>query len=139
MTSGLYVGLFGLIVAVGLSNLQYVDMNSPRNQFIVGFATFNSMSVSGPGGWLTNQESNPFGTGNGAEILFALFSSPMIIAFLCAVFLDNTCPGTDEERGLTFWKTVDVSLRNLKFISSYHSLILCYISINLLSLGKQCQ
>jgi len=47
MTSGLYCALFGLIVAVGLSNLQYIDLNSPRNQFIVGFAIFNSLSVAG--------------------------------------------------------------------------------------------
>lgn len=110
MTSALYCGLFGMIVAVGLSNLQYVDMNSPRNQFIVGFAIFNSMSVAGPGGWLTNSATNPFGDTNGAEIARAIFQTPMIVAFLCAVFLDNTCPGTPEERGLSFWSDVDVSL-----------------------------
>ena len=118
MTSGLYCGLFGLIVAVGLSNLQYVDLNSPRNQFIIGFAIFNSMSVSGPGGWLTNVESNPFGTTNAAAIAQALFSSPMIIAFLSAFFLDNTVPGTDKERGLHIWKTVDVSLKSCVFCRS---------------------
>ena len=104
MTSGLYCALFGMIVAVGLSNLQYVDMNSPRNQFIVGFAIFNAMSVAGPGGWLTGETSAVFGSGNGAEILYAILSNPMIIAFICAVFLDNTCPGTDEERGMVFWR-----------------------------------
>lgn len=30
----------GVIAAVGLSSLQYVDLNSSRNIFVVGFALF---------------------------------------------------------------------------------------------------
>lgn len=144
MTSGLYCALFGMIIAVGLSNLQHVDMNSPRNQFIVGFAIFNSMSVSGPGGWLTNESAEVFGEGNGAEILYAIFSTPMIIAFISAVFLDNTCPGTAEERGLTFWQDVDASKVNIdpEYVATY-SLPACLARITknfsyleVLSLGK---
>mmetsp|Transcript_28787 Transcript_28787/g.69724 ORF Transcript_28787/g.69724 Transcript_28787/m.69724 type:complete len:579 (-) Transcript_28787:148-1884(-) len=106
MTSGLYCALFGLIVAVGLSNLQYVDLNSPRNQFIVGFAIFNSLSIAGPGGYMTNVETNPFGSTNAADIAYAIFSSPMIIAFLCAFPMDNTVAGTREERGLHIWDKI---------------------------------
>ena len=83
MTSALYCALFGLIVAVGLSNLQYVDLNSPRNQFIIGFAIFNSLSVAGPSGYFANEPESPFGDSDGAEVALAIFSSPMIIAFLC--------------------------------------------------------
>ena len=108
MTSGLYCALFGLIIAVGLSNLQHVDLNSPRNQFIVGFAIFNSMSVAGPGGYFANTAENPFGSGNVADVALAIFSSPMIIAFLAAFVLDNTVPGTREERGMKVWDCVQV-------------------------------
>ena len=54
MTSGLYCALFGLIVAVGLSNLQYVDMNSgtyyisrffPHPEFICLIFAFISLST----------------------------------------------------------------------------------------------
>lgn len=106
MTSGLYCAVFGLIVAVGLSNLQHVDMNSSRNQFIIGFAIFNSLSIAGPGGYMANVESNPFGTTNAADIAYAIFSSPMIIAFLCAFPMDNTVIGTREERGLQVWDKI---------------------------------
>lgn len=106
MTSGMYCALFGLIVAVGLSNLQYIDLNSARNQFIVGFAIFNSMSIAGPGGYFANVEGNPFGDSNFAAILLAIFSSPMIIAFLAAFILDNTVKGTREERGLHVWDDI---------------------------------
>jgi solute carrier family 23 (nucleobase transporter), member 1 len=106
MTSALYCALFGLIVAVGLSNLQYVDLNSPRNQFIIGFAIFNSMSIAGPGGYFTNVTANPFGDSNFADILLAIFSSSMIIAFLAAFIMDNTVKGTREERGLHVWDAI---------------------------------
>ena len=109
MTSGLYCALFGLIVAVGLSNLQYIDLNSARNQFIVGFAIFNSMSIAGPGGYFDTVEGNPFGDSNFADILLAIFSSPMIIAFMAAFILDNTVKGTREERGLQVWDNIKVS------------------------------
>jgi nucleobase transporter 1/2 len=109
MTSGLYCALFGLITAVGLSNLQYVDLNSPRNQFIIGFAIFNGLSVAGPAGYLRTQPSNPFGSTDLAAVAFAFFSSPMIIAFICAFTLDNTVSGTREERGLHVWDKIQVS------------------------------
>ena len=32
--------MFGMITAVGLSNLQFVDLNSSRNLFILGFSLF---------------------------------------------------------------------------------------------------
>ena len=34
-----------MISAVGISNLQYVDMNSSRNLFIVGFSLFFGLSM----------------------------------------------------------------------------------------------
>ena len=35
---GVFVVLFGMIAAVGLSSLQHVSLNSVRNLFIIGFA-----------------------------------------------------------------------------------------------------
>ena len=35
----------GMIVTVGLSNLQYVDMGSSRNMFIIGFSLFAGLSL----------------------------------------------------------------------------------------------
>lgn len=112
MTAGIYRCVFGLIVAVGLSNLQHIDLNSPRNQFVLGFAIFMCLSVAGPAGYFRTQDENQFGESSPADIAFAIFSSPMIIAFICAFTLDNTVPGTVEERGMQIWnkvKYVDVN------------------------------
>ncbi|GIL76348.1 hypothetical protein Vretifemale_5964 [Volvox reticuliferus] len=45
IVSGLFCCVFGLIAAVGLSNLQFTDQNSSRNLFIVGFAIYMSLSI----------------------------------------------------------------------------------------------
>ena len=37
---GLFVVMFSMITAVGLSSLQFVDLNSTRNLFVLGFSIF---------------------------------------------------------------------------------------------------
>ena len=37
---GIFIVLFGVLIAVGLSPLQFVDLNSMRNLFIIGFSMF---------------------------------------------------------------------------------------------------
>lgn len=39
IVGGVFMVMFGMIAAVGISNLQFADMNSSRNLFIVGFST----------------------------------------------------------------------------------------------------
>ena len=38
IVGGVFMVMFGMIAAVGISNLQLADMNSSRNLFIVGFS-----------------------------------------------------------------------------------------------------
>ena len=40
IVGGIFYVMFGMIAAVGLSNLQFVDLNSSRNLFILGFSIF---------------------------------------------------------------------------------------------------
>lgn len=104
VVGGMYCTLFGMIVAVGLSNLQFVDMNAPRNLFIIGFAFFMGLSMPAYIG------ANPI-TAEGAhwlvqglaDITNTLGSTGMAVGAVIAVVLDNIVPGTDEERGLTHW------------------------------------
>ena len=35
---GVFCVMFGMITAVGISNLQYVNLNSVRNLYIIGFS-----------------------------------------------------------------------------------------------------
>jgi nucleobase transporter 1/2 len=100
IVGGMYCVMFGMIAAVGLSNLQFVDLNSARNLFILGFALFMGLSVPR---WFT---ANPvaFDPGWLADIVNTIGQTGMAVGAMCALVLDNTIPGTDEERGLVAWR-----------------------------------
>ena len=102
IVGGMYCMMFGMIVAVGLSNLQFVNLNSPRNLFILGFAFF--MGISLPEYF----NATPLVLGDRlawlADIINTLGKTGMAVAAVAALILDNTVPGTDEERGLTHWQ-----------------------------------
>lgn len=57
--------MVGMITAVGLSNLQFVDMNSSRNLFVLGFSMFFGLTLP------NYLDSNPgaINTGNFCSLL----------------------------------------------------------------------
>ena len=42
---GLFFIVFGMISAVGFSPLQFIDLNSPRNLFVLGFSLFTGITI----------------------------------------------------------------------------------------------
>ncbi len=100
IVGGMYCAMFGMITAVGLSNLQFVDLNSIRNLFILGFAFFMGLSVPE----YFAQQPMQFEPAWVASILNTLGSTGMAVGAFTALALDNTILGTDEERGLKAWE-----------------------------------
>ena len=103
----MFVGLFGLIAAVGLSNLQFVNLNNARNLFIIGLAFFAGLSF--PAHFNANAinwaEAGKFAEVIGG-ILQTIFTTGMAVTAIVGIILDNLLPGaTREERGLTVWET----------------------------------
>ncbi|CAM1309545.1 SLC23A2 (predicted) [Pycnogonum litorale] len=45
LVGGVFCGMFGMIAAVGLSSLQYVDLNSPRNLFVLGSSLLLGLGI----------------------------------------------------------------------------------------------
>ena len=45
IVGGVFMVMFGIIAAVGISNLQFADMNSPRNLFVVGFSILFGLAL----------------------------------------------------------------------------------------------
>ena len=43
---GIFCIMFGMVSSVGLSNLQFISLNSTRNLFILGFSIFFGLSLS---------------------------------------------------------------------------------------------
>ena len=119
VVGGMYCAMFGMIASVGLSNLQFVNLNSARNLFIIGFALFMGLSVpeyfSGKigcnemAGFYECQEIlrnrfvdvMPVWAGN---LISTVGRTGMAVGAFTALILDNTIPGTDEDRGLTAWQ-----------------------------------
>ncbi|KAM5169062.1 solute carrier family 23 member 1 [Callospermophilus lateralis] len=99
---GMFCTLFGMITAVGLSNLQFVDMNSSRNLFVLGFSMFFGLTLP------NYLDSNPGAIDTGVpeidQILTVLLTTEMFVGGCLAFILDNTVPGSPEERGLIQWK-----------------------------------
>ncbi|MEM9236167.1 MAG: solute carrier family 23 protein, partial [Verrucomicrobiota bacterium] len=106
IVGGMYCVMFGMIASVGLSNLQFVDLNSARNLFIIGFALFMGLSLPE----YFKALEDPLMTGSWSwlgNIVTTIGSSGMSVGALIALVLDNTLPGTDEERGLVAWSKPD--------------------------------
>jgi nucleobase transporter 1/2 len=117
VVGAMFVGLFGMIASVGLSNLQIVNLNNSRNLFIIGLAFFAGLSVpfwftphfdvgtgqivSGAIAWGT-QGSVINVIGN---IFQAILSTGMAVTAILGIILDNLLPGaTRAERGLEAWE-----------------------------------
>ena len=105
IVGGMFCALFGMIAAVGLSNLQFVDLNSARNLFIIGFALYMGLVIpdyvesNHPNGFKLEETWNWLG-----QMGYAICKSGMSVGAILAFVLDNTIPGTDEERGIIAWR-----------------------------------
>eukprot|EP00070_Physeter_catodon_P042181 XP_028349075.1 solute carrier family 23 member 1 isoform X2 [Physeter catodon] len=81
---------------------KFVDMNSSRNLFVLGFSMFFGLTLP------NYLDSNPDAINTGIpevdQILTVLLTTEMFVGGCLAFILDNTVPGSPEERGLIQWK-----------------------------------
>ncbi|XP_042106871.1 solute carrier family 23 member 1 isoform X7 [Ovis aries] len=81
---------------------KFVDMNSSRNLFVLGFSMFFGLTLP------NYLDSNPDVINTGVpevdQILTVLLTTEMFVGGCLAFILDNTVPGSPEERGLIQWK-----------------------------------
>ncbi|KAL6616405.1 hypothetical protein ACP70R_038675 [Stipagrostis hirtigluma subsp. patula] len=138
MVAALLCFMWAMLCALGLSNLRYSATGSSRNSIIVGLALFLSLSVPSyfqqygvhPNGNSSvpayfqpyNVASHgPVHTGSGGVnyVLDTLLSLNMVIAFLVALILDNTVPGSRQERGLYVWSEAEAARRESAVMKDY--------------------
>jgi xanthine/uracil permease len=129
IVGGLYVAMFGQIVAVGLSNLEYVDLESSRNVFIVGIALFAGLAIPAYMGNVGSAAAfregmravavvGPIlGTRAVADTVYVIGSTGMAVGGVVAFVLDNTIEGTRAERGLVEWERA--TEEDTAFISAF--------------------
>uniref|UniRef100_UPI003AB0EF70 solute carrier family 23 member 1-like n=1 Tax=Centroberyx gerrardi TaxID=166262 RepID=UPI003AB0EF70 len=98
---GMFLIMFGVIAAAGISNLQFADMNSSRNIFIFGFSMFSAFVFPN---WIhKNPDFLATGVQELDQVLHILLTTNMFIGGFFGFFLDNTIPGTKQERGILAW------------------------------------
>ncbi|XP_006861297.1 PREDICTED: solute carrier family 23 member 2-like [Chrysochloris asiatica] len=101
---GMFLVMFGVITAVGISNLQYVDMNSARNLFVFGFSIYCGLAIPN---WVTkNPEKLQTGILQLDQVTQVLLTTGMFVGGFLGFLLDNTIPGSLEERGLLGWNEI---------------------------------
>ncbi|KAF5472948.1 hypothetical protein F2P56_009603 [Juglans regia] len=110
-----YCVLFGLVASVGLSFLQFTNMNSMRNLFITGVSFFLGLSIPEYFREYTGKALHgPAHTSAGwfDDFLNTIFFSSSTVALIVAIFLDNTLDykNSARDRGMPWW----VKFRNFK-------------------------
>ncbi|GBM76736.1 Solute carrier family 23 member 1 [Araneus ventricosus] len=99
---GIFCIMFSMVTAVGLSTLHFVDLNSSRNLFVLGFSLFMGLCIPK---WI---QANPGAIQTGSDsvdqVITILLSTNMLVGGFIGFLLDNSIPGTDEERGLLTWR-----------------------------------
>lgn len=105
IVGGVFMVMFGMITAVGISNLQFVDLNSSRNLFILGFSLVFGMALPY---WLSREENKDViqtGEPELDQIITVLLRTNMLVGGITGLLLDNTIPGSREERGMLVWNS----------------------------------
>ncbi|KAM4554359.1 solute carrier family 23 member 2 [Fundulus diaphanus] len=130
---GMFLVMFGMIAAVGISNLQYVDLNSSRNLLILGFSTFSGLVL--PTWFHSNPGIIDTGIKELDQVIVVLFTTHMFIGGLFGFLLDNTIPGTEKERGINSWQDkvqedgrnyCDLSCYDIPFCSRFLQRFKCF-------------
>ena len=113
VVGAMFVGLFGMIASVGLSNLQIVNLNNSRNLFIIGISFFAGLSVPYHFNTLLSANAVPIDWSSGGQffgdlgnICQAILTTGMAVTAILGIILDNLLPGaTRAERGLEIWES----------------------------------
>ncbi|XP_046545489.1 solute carrier family 23 member 1-like [Haliotis rubra] len=100
--AGAIVVTCGMMITLGLSTLQYVNMNSSRNLIIIGMALFIGVFLPA---WLeTYPEDFRTGVKDLDKILTLILGTPMLLGGTIAILLDNTTKGSRKDRGIDAWQ-----------------------------------
>ncbi|KAL8151542.1 hypothetical protein V2J09_021350 [Rumex salicifolius] len=128
--------MWALTVGLGLSNLKHSQASSFRNMAIVGVSLFLGLSIPAyfqqyhpesslilPGYLIpySAASSGPINTSS-QELDFAingLLSLSMVVTFIIALVLDNTVPGSKEDRGAYGWSSKEDLEDNPESLANY--------------------
>jgi nucleobase transporter 1/2 len=102
VVGGMFMIMFGMITAFGISALQHVDLKSARNLYIIGVSLFVPLVVCP---WM---QEHPGYISTGIDTidstLSVLLGTSILVGGALGCILDHSIPGTDIERGIIGWR-----------------------------------
>ncbi|KAG1649642.1 Solute carrier family 23 member 1 [Nymphon striatum] len=115
---GILCIICAMITSVGLSTLQYVNLKCTRNLLILGLSLFIGISIPY---WMNeNLDATIIPSVPALDQMIRVFlSTNMFVGGFIGFFLDNTVPGTDEERGIITWNEYVETGKNSNNTSYY--------------------
>ncbi|XP_071743715.1 solute carrier family 23 member 2 isoform X2 [Lepeophtheirus salmonis] len=126
IVGGIFLTMFSIITGVGLSNLQYISLNSTRNMLILGISIFFPLMIQRWADNEDNQEKLETGFQFLDQVILIILKTGMFVGGVLGLFLDNTIPGSPDERGITKWnehaksgQDYSSSTYDIPFITTY--------------------
>lgn len=124
--------VFGMVSAVGISVLQFIDFSSTRNLTIIALSLILGLMLPE---WLkSNEDAIQTGSDDLDQVLRVLLGTAMFVGGVLGFILDNAVPGTLEERGILKWRQslYDSTKQNTKrvmyefpFVTKYMKKVNC--------------
>uniref|UniRef100_A0A1I8G613 Nucleobase-ascorbate transporter 2 n=1 Tax=Macrostomum lignano TaxID=282301 RepID=A0A1I8G613_9PLAT len=110
VVGGLFLAMFGMVAGVGLSSLQYANMNNQRNVFVVGYSIILGLALPhwlrspSRSGGMSNDQAMLVGKEGASlivlETLLTLLKNEIFVTGFAAFLLDNLLRGSPSDRGL---------------------------------------
>ncbi|CAD6270730.1 unnamed protein product [Miscanthus lutarioriparius] len=106
--SAVFMIFFSILGAVGLSFMQFINMNSTRNFFVLGISLYLGISIPNYfHQFTTSYHREPAHTRAGwfNDLINTVFSSPATVGFIVSMVLENTLQerNRDRDRGMPWW------------------------------------
>ncbi|KAK3089844.1 hypothetical protein FSP39_007039 [Pinctada imbricata] len=103
---GTQIICFGIFIGLILTNIRYIDIKSTRNLAIIGISILVGLIVPN---WSKKNLIVNTGKKETDSLIKMLMTNPNLAGGLLACILDNTVPGTLEERGMILWQKGNLS------------------------------
>ena len=101
-----YLVAFGILVLTGLRVAMKAKILTSRNEIIIGTSLLLGLALPA---YFSNNPIEIPGIIAAQVFLNVFLATPMIVAGIWALVLDNLLPGSDEERGLKGWLGSEVN------------------------------
>ncbi|XP_071731462.1 nucleobase-ascorbate transporter 3-like [Rutidosis leptorrhynchoides] len=107
--AAIYCVLYALVASVGITFIQFTNVNSLRNIYVMGLSLFLGLSVSQYFVSNTNGSTGHGPVHSGAgwfdDILNTIFGSAPMVALIVGMILDNTLDAHNSrpDRGIPWW------------------------------------